>query len=272
MSQSALFLPSAGERFGEVVRTRQAGPFQFRESRYPGGLATPAHYHPRAYLCFVAEGEVAERDSHGEVRYGAGSVHFHPAGHPHSVTTHDGAFASLSIVPLGDTEGPSLESAIGPRAPLAPRSSLIAARCRSELQLRDSASDLALEGLAHELVATLTRARAPRERRAPAWLLEVRDLLHAFVHEPLPLARLAAHAGVHPVHLVRAFRRHLGLTPAAYQRRLRIEGARQALVASRVPLAVLALEAGFSSQAHFTRTFHQLVGVTPAAYRRAHSR
>ncbi len=270
MSHPALFVPdSAGERFGEVLHTRRAGDFLFRESRYPRGLATPAHYHPRAYLCYVAEGVIAERDARGEVRFGAGSLHFHPAGHPHSVVNRDHGFTAISIIPFGDVAGP-LESALTPNLPAAPRSSLIAARCRSELRLSDPASDLALEGLAHELVATLMRARAPRERRTPAWVLAVRDLLHARFHEPLPLSDLAAHAGVHPVHLVRAFRRQLGVTPAEYQRRLRIESARQALAATGIPLASLALDAGFSSQAHFTRMFHRMVGATPAAYRRAH--
>jgi len=272
MSPSALFVPgSAGERFGEVVHTRQAGDFLFRESRYPRGLATPAHYHPRAYLCYVAEGTIAERDAHGEVRYGAGTLHFHPPGHPHSVANRDTGFTSLSIIPLvPDTR--SLESLLVPRIAVAPRSSLIAARCRTELHVRDSVSDLALEGLALELVASLTRTRAPRERRTPAWVLTVRDLLHQRFREPLPLAELAAHADVHPVHLVRAFRRHTGMTPAGYQRRLRIESARHALLTTRIPLATLALEAGFSNQAHFTRMFHRMVGATPAAWRRAHSR
>jgi AraC family transcriptional regulator len=244
MSHSALFVPgSAGERFGEVVHTRQAGDFLFRESRYPRGLATPAHYHPSAYLCYVAEGTVAERDAHGEVRYGAGTLHFHPPGHPHSVANHDTGFTSLSIIPLGADSEP-LESALAPR----------------------------IEGLALELVASLTRARAPRERRTPAWVLTVRALLHERFRESLPLAELAAHADVHPVHLVRAFRRHAGVTPADYQRRLRIESARHALATTRVPLATLALETGFSSQAHFTSLFRRLVGVTPAVWRRAHSR
>jgi AraC family transcriptional regulator len=100
----------------------------------------------------------------------------------------------------------------------------------------------------------------------------VRDLLHASIHEPLRLAELSAQTGIHPVHLVRGFRRHLGVTPAAYQRRLRIESARVSLAATATPLAILALDAGFASQAHFTRTFHRMVGATPAAYRRAHRR
>jgi len=271
MNLPALFVPgSAGETFGLVVRTRQVGDFLIRESRYPRGLDTPSHYHPRAYLCYVTDGVIAERDSHGEVLYGPGTLHFHPPGHPHSVSNSQGGFTSVSIIPLDETG--RLESTLAPRVAAPPRSTLIAARCRSELHVSDSASDLALEGLAHELVASLTRTRTPRERRAPAWVLGVRDLLHERFCDSLPLAELAAHAGVHPVHLVRAFRQHAGVTPGGYQRRLRIESARHALATTRIPLATLALEAGFSSQAHFTRMFHQLVGVTPAAYRRAHSR
>lgn len=271
MSPTALYLPeSAGAHFGTVVHTRQAGDFLFRESRYPGGLATPAHYHPRAYLCYLAEGVLTERDLRGQIGYRAGTLHFHPAGHPHSVHNHDQGFTSVSIIPLSDDVA-ALESAFGPGTTAPPRSSLIAACCRSELHVDDSASDLALETLATELVASLTRTRAPRERRTPGWVLIVRDLLHERFRESLPLAELAAHAGVHPVHLVRAFRRTVGVTPADYQRRLRIECARHALATSRVPLAELALEAGFSSQAHFTRMFHRMVGTTPAAWRRAHS-
>jgi AraC family transcriptional regulator len=272
MATTALFVPgSAGEAFGTVLHTRRAGDFLFRESRYRRGLTTPAHYHPHAYLCYVAEGALAERDTRGEVSYPAGTLHFHPAGHAHSVANPDCGFTSVSIIPLGADAQP-LESSMSPRVSSAPRSSLIAARCRSELHVCDLASDLALEELALELVASLTRVRAPRERRTPAWVLTVRDLLHERFREPLPLAELAAHANVHPVHLVRAFRRHAGVTPAEYQRRLRIESARHALVTTRIPLATLALEAGFSSQAHFTSMFHRMVRMTPAAWRRAHSR
>ena len=272
MSPSALFVPgSAGETFGTVLHTRRAGDFLFRESRYPRGLATPVHYHPHAYLCYVAEGALAERDPRGEVSYPAGTLHFHPAGHAHAVANPDCGFTSVSIIPLGADSEP-LETVMSPRVSATPHASLIAARCRSELHVRDSASDLALEGLVLELVASLTRTRAPRERRTPAWVLTVRALLHERFRESLPLAELAAHADVHPVHLVRAFRRHAGVTPADYQRRLRIESARHALATTRVPLATLALETGFSSQAHFTSLFRRLVGVTPAVWRRAHSR
>ena len=60
------------------------------------------------------------------------------------------------------------------------------------------------------------------------------------------------------------------MTPigGSYLRRLRVEHARLGLIESDLPIAELALAAGFSSQAHFTRVFRRLVGTTPAAYRR----
>ncbi|TML09662.1 MAG: helix-turn-helix transcriptional regulator [Actinobacteria bacterium] len=37
-----------------------------------------------------------------------------------------------------------------------------------------------------------------------------------------------------------------------------------------LPLAVLAVEAGFCDQSHFTRAFRRLYGVTPARFRAMH--
>jgi AraC family transcriptional regulator len=269
-----LFIPgSAGEQFGQVLRTRHAGQFLLRESRYRAALRMPMHFHPRAYLSFVVRGSLREHTGRQDHQYETGSLHFHPAGDPHADSMGEVGATCLSIVPLGQAEARLGRAVLPPPPGVAPFSlGLIAGRCHRELRATDSASDLALEALALELVARLLRSPPPRERRMPAWLLEVRDYLHAHAHERIWLAELSALAGVHEAHLVRAFRCHLGATPGAYVRGLRIDHARRALLGSEAPIADLALAAGFSSQAHFTRVFHRLVGATPAAYRRAHGR
>ena len=53
-----------------------------------------------------------------------------------------------------------------------------------------------------------------------------------------------------------------------YVRRQRIALACRSLAESDMPLADVAIEAGFADQSHFTRTFKRQLGVTPAAYRR----
>lgn len=270
MSAAGLFIPgSAGETYGRVMHTRRAGRFVFRESRYGESLRMPRHYHPEPYFSFVAEGSLSERTAGREADHGPGSVHFHPAGDPHSVQLGREGATCVSIIVSADLPQLGTLREAPSRSLSGTAASWIARRCHRELRASDSASDLALEAQALELVAALLRARSPRERVAPRWLLEVRDHLHAHCLDRVRLADLSALAGIHEVHLVRAFRRHFGATPGAYVRELRIEHARRGLADRERPIADLALEAGFSSQAHFTRVFHRLVGTTPAAYRRS---
>ncbi len=271
MTTAPLFIPgSAGEYFGQVLHTREA---VFRESRYPGSLRMPMHYHPRPYFSYVAGGGIRERDARGEHEYGPGSVHFHPAGDPHAGRMGADGTTCLSVILAGE-----LAARLGtPSAARFPRlegspAARLARGCHRELRATDSASDLALEALALEPVATLLRAPGPRERGTPRWLLDVRDHLHAHFLERVRRAELSALADIHEVHLVRAFRRRFGATPGAYVRRLRVDHACRALLDPDVSVAELALAAGFASQAHFTRVFHRLVGTTPAAYRRARPR
>lgn len=69
-------------------------------------------------------------------------------------------------------------------------------------------------------------------------------------------------------HLIRVFRREVGLTPHQFQIQNRIRKARKLLEQS-VPAAEAALAAGFCDQSHFIRHFQKIVGLTPAGYRQA---
>lgn len=100
----------------------------------------------------------------------------------------------------------------------------------------------------------------------------MREHLERHYARGVTLAELAELAGVHRVHLVRGFRRGVGLTPGAFQRRLRLEHARRALEGSSRPIADIALDAGFASQSHLTRWFQRTWGLPPQAWRRARRR
>jgi len=66
---------------------------------------------------------------------------------------------------------------------------------------------------------------------------------------------------------LRAFKRHYGMPPHAYQLRVRVGLAQRSLRAGGQP-AQVAAEYGFVDQSHLTRHFKRLVGVTPAQYQR----
>jgi AraC family transcriptional regulator len=85
--------------------------------------------------------------------------------------------------------------------------------------------------------------------------------------ETLKLTQIAAEVGVHPVYLATAFRQKFGVTIGEFVRKLRIEHACAELMKGDLPLAAIALQAGFVDQSHFSKVFKLYVGVTPHKYR-----
>lgn len=80
-------------------------------------------------------------------------------------------------------------------------------------------------------------------------------------------AALAARAGLSSRHFVRLFNHEMGMTPAAWVEKVRINQARQMLETGERPKQV-AVTCGFTDIDTFRRAFQRQVGVTPAEYRR----
>jgi AraC family transcriptional regulator len=85
----------------------------------------------------------------------------------------------------------------------------------------------------------------------------------------VPVAELARECELSRVHLSRAFRRSVGMTPYQWLMERRIEVAKEKLRDSRLSLADVAKECGFWDESHFTHHFARIVGVSPSAWRRA---
>lgn len=113
------------------------------------------------------------------------------------------------------------------------------------------------------LLDTPSQASAP-----PRWLGRVEHFLTDAFRDSTSLHELSQIAGVHPVHVARTFRRHMGCTMRTFVHRLRVLYACRLIAARRDPLADVALACGFCDQSHMTHVFRQITGVTPLAYRR----
>ena len=81
------------------------------------------------------------------------------------------------------------------------------------------------------------------------------------------VAALSERAGFSPRHLTRVFRRELGVTPARYVERVRVEAAKARLERTDEPLESVARAVGFGSEETLRRAFRREVATTPAGYR-----
>jgi AraC-like DNA-binding protein len=101
--------------------------------------------------------------------------------------------------------------------------------------------------------------------KEPRTVRVVRDYLHANVESEVSIGDLARAAGVSDTQVVRSFSAALGMPPHAYLVSLRVERAK-ALLRRGTPLAIAALDVGFSDQSQLTRHFKRLTGVTPGRF------
>lgn len=87
--------------------------------------------------------------------------------------------------------------------------------------------------------------------------------------EPLGVKQLAQEAGMSREHFSRIFHQHVGHSPGAYMRNLRVNEAAQLLRETGLPLREISMRCGFYSSQHLMRTFQRVHGVSPSEYRRA---
>ena len=70
-------------------------------------------------------------------------------------------------------------------------------------------------------------------------------------------------------HFLRAFATEIGESPGRYVVAARLRAAADRLIASREPIASIALNVGFNDLSHFNATFRATFGTTPSAWRSA---
>ena len=244
----------------------------FYEGTYNVGQVIPLHVHAEPILSLVLAGEGVEEVGSQTRPLAAQDLLFTPSHAPHGYRF--GVKGQWFNIQLSDdwlarkTDGqrplPATAQIVRGNA-----ASVWAARVRSEVRMRDSVSNLAIDGAMTLMIAELARLRDDDAPTRPRWLRRVEEAINATSAAPLSMDELSRLAGVHPRHLLRTFRRYHGTTVANYVRQRQLQQARVAIANSKHPLAMIALDAGFADQSHFTRAFRKAYGETPAEYSRA---
>jgi AraC family transcriptional regulator len=230
-------------------------------SHYPAGGEQPRHAHDHAQISFLLAGRIQESIGRQVFEPVAGAC-VKAAGTDHSDRWGgDGAMMLSLRLPAVDEEGVLAADRWGP-ADL-PRVALIV---RAAL---DGAAPAETGLLAADLLACIGRWEPPTSP-PPTWLERVREAASEL--QDFSLARAADEAGVHRVHLSRAFARHYGLPLSLYRQHIRNARALAGTLRRRdEPLAAIAYAAGFADQSHMSRALRLATGAAPAGLRRLFS-
>jgi len=244
---------------GTVIQRRSVGEAAFSETRHDPLTHLARHAHARASFCLVVDGSFREHSARGTNHHGRHDVIFRPACAWHAdafseegarcfnIEIAEGLVANVDVRRLGDRR--TIER--------------LMRRIRGELR-RGADAPLVVEGLLYQIIGEAFQRPAGK---SPRWIDEVERIVRTRFRETLSVRAIAEEIGLHPVHVARTFRETRGLTIADRIRALRIAEAERLLRDSAMPLADVALCAGFADQSHFTKSFRRDLGVTPLRYR-----
>lgn len=93
--------------------------------------------------------------------------------------------------------------------------------------------------------------------------------MHDNIDRSISLDDIAEVVNRSPSHFARQFRNEMGLPPYQFLVNLRLDKAQALLRDTRLSIAEIAFECGFSHQEHLTRLFRRRFDTTPAAYRKS---
>jgi len=109
--------------------------------------------------------------------------------------------------------------------------------------------------------------RATIQQRYSAAIERVTAFIDEHLFERRSVNELASFAGVSESALLRAFRREVGLTPAAYWRRRKLDGALDLLRGGRHTVAEIATLVGYDNPTAFADAFRRRFGQPPSMFK-----
>lgn len=144
---------------------------------------------------------------------------------------------------------------------------------QSENPHRARAVELRLEALVLDLLGDFESAGPPRlvgvgsEDGFNLHVEQALGILQTHVFGQVTLGALCEQLKITEEHLIRLFKRQLGMTPMRYLSNLKLETATSLLLNSDLSVKEISWKLGYSSPYHFSRSFKVYSGATPTEYR-----
>ncbi|MFA5043035.1 MAG: AraC family transcriptional regulator [Kiritimatiellia bacterium] len=219
------------------------------------------HSHGVSEMMVMLGGKLAVRIGEEQLTAGAGDVLFYPPRTPHE--EHGAGANQVDFIFFGfkgklNGQPYMIHDSNG-------RIRLLAAWLLEEQSSMYERKRDVMHAVLGNLLAEAVKARTgkPDDRVA-----SVRAFMRERIAEALTVTEIAAHANMSRAHFIRTYKRLTGRTPMADLRILRVETARDLLIARGEPLKTIASKVGFCDESHLSRVFHRHFHVPPGYFRK----
>lgn len=118
------------------------------------------------------------------------------------------------------------------------------------------------DGLKHR-----TEPAQPPKDRQKDWIKKSVDYMHTHYAEQIDATHVAMHAGIHRTYFSKIFAEQIGMSPAKYLMKLRMDKAMRLLQETPLTVTEIALSLSYSDAASFSRAFSSYYGFPPTHYR-----
>jgi AraC-like DNA-binding protein len=246
-----------------VTSLRRLPGAQLLREAYAFSGSIAEHHHDGVCLTIPLAGGFTAVSDAGETPIDGASAVLHPARRAHSAAISAEGLESISLhLDLAWLRGCGLTAALdrtrywrGGKAGAG-----AAALCRRWMD-----SDLSESALRESTVRFLSVAAWEKPKREPRWLARIDDMLRSGGR--FDVRNAARSLDLHPAWLLQAYRAVRGEGLHQTRRRRRVTMAMRLLRTSDLPLAAIAVQAGFCDQSHMNRSFAAVIGRTPLRVR-----
>ncbi|MDL5055215.1 AraC family transcriptional regulator [Oscillatoria laete-virens NRMC-F 0139] len=260
------------------------GHYEYRAARE----ALPDHNHPQAMeICYLAKGRQLYRMGHRDYLLKGGDIFVTLPGEEHSTGGAPEEKGSLYwmhiLLPRGRRKFLNHEpgqAAVFVRELLHIRHRLFPGnpgvgtlfdQIFTVAQSADSLRQIRLRNRVEELLlAVLACARAEPTPGVSPVMSQMLRYIEANAHQSLPLAVLAARAGLSLPRFKSRFKQETGIPPAEYVLRCKIGRAKELLVLPRATVTGVAVELNFPSSQYFATVFRRYTGLRPSQFIQTH--
>jgi AraC-like DNA-binding protein len=100
-----------------------------------------------------------------------------------------------------------------------------------------------------------------------AWIQKSLDFMHTCYSERVTVNDIARYVGIHRTHFSRTFTEEMGISPAAYLQKIRLNHAQKLLQTTSLSITEIALSVGYQDLFSFTRAFTRHYNNPPSRMR-----